>query len=177
MKLGKRIVKWLNEREFICKALKGKPFLGDKAYDSIKFIELTLLARLKLHIKLKKTWGKGINSEIRFKCKDFLESYETYRFRGLVDSIFGEIKQDVGSYERIRSFHIVQLFVLVKFILFNIGVLFFVWMIFQTLPSEYFYNFGIKTTFLLAGTSINSPVLGFLIFLSFNSLNSKAPNP
>ncbi|MEO2069375.1 MAG: IS5/IS1182 family transposase, partial [Desulfurobacteriaceae bacterium] len=55
-----------------------------------------------------------------------------YRFRGLIESIFGGIKQEVGSYERTRSFHIAQLFVLAKFILFNLGVLFLVWWIFQT---------------------------------------------
>jgi ribosome biogenesis GTPase A len=62
-----------------------------------------------------------------------IESDDTYRYRGLIDSIFGETKQDVGNYERTRNFHIAQLFVLAKFILFTLGILFFVWMIFQTL--------------------------------------------
>ncbi|ADY73946.1 transposase IS4 family protein [Desulfurobacterium thermolithotrophum DSM 11699] len=133
VKLGEKIVRWLNERGFIWRALKGKPFLGDKAYDSIKFIELVLLVGLKPYIKVRETLRKGIKSEIRLKCKELLESDEIYRFRGLIESIFGEVKQDVGSYEKTKSFHIAQLFVLAKFILFNMGVLFFVWMIFQTL--------------------------------------------
>ena len=47
VKLGEKIVRWLNERGFMWRALKGKPFLGDKAYDSVKFMELVLLAGLK----------------------------------------------------------------------------------------------------------------------------------
>jgi len=133
VKLGEKIVRWLNERGFIWRALKGKPFLGDKAYDSVKFIELVLLAGLKPYIKIRETARMGIRSEIRLKCKELLESDEIYRFRGLIESIFGEIKQDIGSYERTKSFHIAQLFVLAKFILFNVGVWVFVWMIFQTL--------------------------------------------
>jgi hypothetical protein len=133
VKLGKQILKWLNERGFTLRALKGKPFLGDKAYDSIEFIEDVVLAELNPYIKVKETVRKGIRSEIRLKCKELVESDDTYRYRGLIESIFGEIKQDVGSYERTKSFHIAQLFVLAKFILFNLGVLFFVWMIFQTL--------------------------------------------
>ena len=115
------------------RTLKGKLFWGDKAYDSVKFIELVLLTGLKPYIKIKETARVGIKSEIRLKCKELLESDEIYRFRGLIESIFGEVKQDVESYEKTKSFHIAQLFVLAKFILFNLGVLFFVWIIFRTL--------------------------------------------
>jgi len=108
VKLGEKIVRvrWLNERGFICRALKEKPFLGDKAYDSIKFIKLIPLTGLKPYIKVKEIWIKGIRLEIRFKCKELLGSDGVYRFRGLIESIFGEIKQGVGSYERTKSFHI-----------------------------------------------------------------------
>ena len=130
VKLGEQILRWLNERGFTLRVLKGKTFLGDKAYDSIEFIEEVVLAGLIPYIKVKET--VGIKSKLRLKCKKLVESDDTYRYRGLIESIFGEIKQDVGSYERTKSFHVAQLFVLSKFILFNLGVLFVVWMIFQT---------------------------------------------
>jgi hypothetical protein len=41
-------------------------------------------------------------------CKRLLESEDVYRFRELLESIFGEIKQEVGSYERTRNFHLAQ---------------------------------------------------------------------
>jgi hypothetical protein len=34
--------------------------------------------------------------------------------------VFGDVKQAVGSYERTKSFHIAVLFVLAKFVLFNL---------------------------------------------------------
>jgi len=110
--------------------LKGSLLLGDKAYDSRKFIEFVLLAGLKLYVKVRESFRSEIRSEVRLKCKELLKTEGIYRFRGLIESIFGEIKQDLGSYgyERTKSFHfhIAQLFVLVKFILLIWGVLFLV---------------------------------------------------
>jgi len=70
---------------------------------------------------VKESFRRRVKSELRLKCKEFVESDDVYRFRGLIENIFGEIKQDVGSYERTRNFHIARLFVLAKFILFNLG--------------------------------------------------------
>ena len=41
------MIRKLSLGEFIRKALRGSPLLGDKAYGSKKFIELVLSARLK----------------------------------------------------------------------------------------------------------------------------------
>ncbi len=65
------------------------------------------------------------------RAKELVESDGIYRYRGLIEGIFGEIKNDVGSYERTKSFHIAQLFVLAKFCLFNLWVLFLILWIFQ----------------------------------------------
>jgi len=100
--------------------------LGDKVYDSKKFIKLVLSAGLKSYVKVRESFGSEIRSEVRLKCKELLKIEGIYRFRGLIENIFGwKIKQDVGSYERTRSFHIAQLFVLAEFILFNLGGSFF----------------------------------------------------
>jgi len=85
---------------------------------------------------VKESFRRRVKSELRLKCKELVESDDVYRFRGLIESIFGEIKQNVGSYERTKSFCIAQLFVLAKFILFNLRVLFLVWWIFQTASTE-----------------------------------------
>jgi len=132
VKLGNKLFYWLSSRGFVLKALKGKPLLGDKAYDSEEFIGLVLSSGLLPYIKVKESFRRRVKSELRLKCKELVESDDVYRFRGLIESIFGEIKQDVGSYERTKSFRIAQLFVLAKFILFNLGVLFLMWWIFQT---------------------------------------------
>jgi hypothetical protein len=135
VKVGEKIVHWLSCRGFILNVLKGKPFLGDKAYDSISFIELLERIGFKPYIKVKETFRKGVRSEVRLRAKRLVESDEIFRYRGLIESIFGEIKNDVGSYERTKSFHIAQLFVLAKFCLFNLWVfLLFLWF-FQTASS------------------------------------------
>jgi len=133
VKVGERIIHWLLERGFILRVLRNKPLLVDKAYDSVRFIELVSYAGLKPYIKVKESLRKSVRSESRCLAKRLVESDKVYRYRGLIESIFGEIKQDLGSYERTRSFHLAQLFVMAKFILFNLGLLFLVWWIFQTL--------------------------------------------
>ncbi len=132
VKVGEKIICWLGRRGFILNVLRGKPLLGDKAYDSVKFIELLENVGLEPYIKVKETFRKGIKSEVRLRAKRFIKSNSLYRLRGLIEGIFGEIKNDVGSYERTKSFHIAQLFVLAKFCLFNLWVLLFVFWIFQT---------------------------------------------
>ena len=132
VKAGERIIRWLGCRGFILNVLKGKSFLGDKAYDSVRFIELLENIGLESYIKIKETFRKGIKSEVRLRAKRLIESNKLYHFRGLIEEIFGEIKNDVGSYERTKSFHVAQLFVLAKFCLFNLWVLFLVFWIFQT---------------------------------------------
>jgi len=101
--------------------LKGSLLLGDKAYDSRKFIEFVLLTWLKPYVRLREGFGREIRLKVRLKCKGLLKTEGIYRFRGLIESIFGEIKQNVGSCKRTKSFHIAQLFVLAKFIFFNLG--------------------------------------------------------
>ncbi len=84
--------------------------------DSFNFISGRLLRKYSgqvrfLNIKVKESFRRRVKSELRLKCKELVESDDVYRFRGLIESIFGEIKQDVGSYERTKSFRIAQLFV------------------------------------------------------------------
>ena len=65
VKAGEKIIRWLGCRGFILNVLKGKPFLGDKAYDSVRFIELLENIGLEPYIKVKETFRKGIKSEVR----------------------------------------------------------------------------------------------------------------
>jgi len=132
VKVGERIIGWFYERGFTCRVLRGKPLLGDKAYDSVKFIGLVEVAGLKPYVKVRETFRKSVKSRVRLRAKRLVESDRLHRYRGLIESIFGEIKQDVGSYERTKSFHMAQLFVLAKFCLFNMCVLLFIIWIFQT---------------------------------------------
>ncbi len=118
------------------KILRGHK-IGDKAYDSVRFIELVTSTGLKPYVKVKESSRKSVRSEVRLKAKRVVESEGVYRYRGLVESIFGEIKQEIGSYERTRSFHLTRLFVVAKFILFNLWVLSLIRWIFQTLSDEH----------------------------------------
>ena len=120
VKLGRKILGWILSESFTRRVLKDRPFLGDKAYDSIEFIEKLLLLGVKPYIKIKETFRKGIKSEVRKMCKELVESDEVYKQRGRIESIFGEVKQDLGSYERTKNFEIAQLFVMAKFALFNL---------------------------------------------------------
>lgn len=128
VKVGERIICWFSERGFIKRALEGKPLLGDKAYDSVRFMELVEGAGLLAYIKVKETFRKGIKSEVRRRAKERVEAGGVYRYRRLIESIFGEVKQSVGSYERTKSFHLARLFAVAKFCLFNLCILYFCWL-------------------------------------------------
>jgi len=45
---------------------------------------------------VKESVSKSVRSESRCLAKRLVESDEVYRYRGLIESIFGEIKQDSG---------------------------------------------------------------------------------
>jgi len=74
VKAGERIICWFSGRGFIKRALEGKPLLGDKAYDSVRFIELVEGAGLLPYIKVKETFRKGIKSEVRRRVKERVEA-------------------------------------------------------------------------------------------------------
>ena len=71
-----------------------------------------------------------VRSEFRKVAQQFVDSDDLYKQRGRIEALFGEVKQAVGSYERTKSFHIAVLFVLAKFVLFNLCAVFVV-VIFQ----------------------------------------------
>ena len=86
VKYGKKIIRWLGCRGFILNVLRGKPLLGDKAYDSVKFIELLENIGFEPYIKVKETFRKSIRSEVRLRAKKLIESNNLYRFRRLCNS-------------------------------------------------------------------------------------------
>jgi len=73
--------------------LRGSPLLGDKTYNSKKFIELVLSAGLKAYIRLRERFRRKIRSEVRLKCKELLKTEGIYRFMGLIESIFGRLSR------------------------------------------------------------------------------------
>jgi len=96
VKVVKRIFHWLCERGFIRRVLEGKLFLGDKAYDSKKSIEVVDSVGLKPYIKVRETFRGGIRSEERLRAKELVESDGIYRYRG---SYRGDIWRDkAGSW-------------------------------------------------------------------------------
>ena len=78
VKSGEEIVRWLGSRGFTLNVLRGKPFLGDKAYDSVRFIELLENIGFEPYIKIKETFRKSIKSEVRLRAKRFVESNNLY---------------------------------------------------------------------------------------------------
>ncbi len=92
VKAGKKIIRWLGHRGFILNVLKGEPFLGDKVYDSIGFIELLKRVGFRPYVKVKETFRKNVKPEVRLRAKRLTESNKLYSFRGLIEGIFGEIK-------------------------------------------------------------------------------------
>ncbi len=123
VKLGREILKWIVSDGFIREVLRNKPFLGDKAYDSIEFIKELVNLGFRPYIRVRETFRKGIKSGIRKLCKELIKRDRIYRERGRIESIFGELKQDLGSYERTKNFKIAELFVMAKFVLFNLWFL------------------------------------------------------
>jgi len=116
--------------------LKGKPVLGDKAYDSERFIRKLLFLGLKPYIKVRESFRRKVVSSVRRLCKGLVEVDSLYRKRGMVEGIFGEVKQALGCYERTKDFQIAQLFVIAKFCVFNLWILALVIRIFQTVSGR-----------------------------------------
>jgi len=52
-----------------------------------------------------------------------VEGNSLYKKRGMVEGIFGEVKQELGIYERTKDLQITQLFVIAKFCVFNLWTL------------------------------------------------------
>ena len=67
---------------------------------------------LKPYIKDRKTFRVGVRSPLRLMCKKLVDSDGVYRRRNQIEGIFGEVKQAFGSYEKTRSYHIAELFVI-----------------------------------------------------------------
>ena len=132
VKLAQEVLNFVFHSNTVYRYLKGKPVLGDKAYDSEEFINELLLLGLKPYIKVRESFRKRVVSSVRRWCKSLVERDSLYRKRGMVEGIFGEVKQALGSYERAKDFQIAQLFVIAKFCVFNLWVLALVIRIFQT---------------------------------------------
>ena len=132
IKLGGQVLQWISFEEAFRKIVEGKALLADKGYDSEDFICQVLSAGFKPYVKIR---NQGIvRSEFRKVAQQFVDSDDLYKQRGRIEALFGEVKQALGSYERTKSFHIAVLFVLAKFVLFNLCAVF-VAVIFQTLSS------------------------------------------
>ena len=132
VKLAQEVLNFVFQSNTVYRYLKGKPILGDKAYDSEEFINELLLLGFKPYIKVRESFRRKVVSPVRKLCKRLVEGDELYKKRGMVEGIFGEIKQALGSYERTKDFQIAQLFVIAKFCVFNLCILVFVIQIFQT---------------------------------------------
>ncbi|GAB6077291.1 hypothetical protein JCM12825_21690 [Desulfurobacterium crinifex] len=137
IKLGGQIIQWISFEEAFRRIVEGKTLLADKGYDSEDFICQVLSAGFKPYVKIR---NQGIvRSEFRKVAQQFVDSDDLYKQRDGIEVLFGEVKQALGSYERTESFHIAMLFVLAKFILFNLCAVLVV-MIFQT-PTFALFSF------------------------------------
>ncbi|GAB6076806.1 hypothetical protein JCM12825_16840 [Desulfurobacterium crinifex] len=131
-KLEVQVLQWISLEEAFRRIVEGKTLLADKGYDSEDFICQVLSAGFKPYVKIR---NQGIvRSEFRKVAQQLVDSDGLYKQRGRIEALFGEEKQALCIYERTKSFHIAMLFVLAKFVLFNLCAVFIV-VIFQTLSS------------------------------------------
>jgi len=150
VKLAEEVLNFVFHSDAFRRYPKGKPVLGDKAYDSERFIRELLFLGLKPYIKIRESFRRKVVPSVRRLCKGLVEGDSLYRKRGMVEGIFGEVKQTLGSCERTKDFQIAQLFVIAKFYVFNLWILALVIRIFQIFQTVSFSE--ISTFFLLRRT-------------------------
>ncbi|WP_121922726.1 transposase [Hydrogenothermus marinus] len=106
----KRIVLWAEEGEayaseikLLERALKNidiskikvYSFIADKGFDSIKIMEDIAKSGVELAIRVKETFRINVKHPLRKKSKEGWNKFGRYRY--LIESLFGNIKQKLGG--------------------------------------------------------------------------------
>jgi len=106
--------------------VRGKRFLADRLYDVMWIRE-----------ELKK---KGVKTLIRTRRnavgRENIDD-EEYKERGKIESLFGNVKMKLSGFVATYREDMIMVLALVKFLAYNLYVLFFPYIIFGTAPVKY----------------------------------------
>lgn len=100
---------------------KGKPFIADKGFDSNRVIEKIIEFGLKPAIRVKETFRYPVKSKLRKMSKRNWSKWGRYRF--LIESLFGSVKQKLDSNFRVKNQEIAEKMGLAVFVLYNMYLL------------------------------------------------------
>ena len=104
---------------------RGSPFLADKAYDSIEFLELVKAKGCipAVRIKGNHSLHQTIKHPLRLESANISSNKELYDKRAQIEGLFGNTKEKLGSHIRVFRTDIAQRFALMRLSLFNISLL------------------------------------------------------
>nr|WP_245960299.1 transposase [Hydrogenothermus marinus] len=75
--------------------IKVYSFIADKGFDSIKIMEDIAKSGVELAIRVKETFRINVKHPLRKKSKEGWNKFGRYRY--LIESLFGNIKQKLGG--------------------------------------------------------------------------------
>lgn len=104
---------------------RGSPFLADKAYDSIAFLELLKAQECIPVVKIKGEHStyQTIKHPLRIESHKNSSNHDIYAKRTQIEGLFGNVKEKLGSHIRVFRSDIAQRFALIRLALFNISLL------------------------------------------------------
>jgi len=103
---------------------EGMPFVGDKGYDSVRFMERLRELGFIPVIKVREGRLRGVRNELRMESKREADKEGgVYRRRVLIESLFGTLKSKLGVHIYAKRVDIAQKEAMMRIILWNIYLL------------------------------------------------------
>lgn len=93
------------------------PFLGDKGFDSIEFIEQLMQQQCLPCIKVRETYRHAVRHHARLNSKE--NEAQHGQKRTLIESLFGNAKQKLTSHIKTKHMQLAQTYALLRLALFN----------------------------------------------------------
>ena len=105
---------------------RARYFLGDAYYDKVSVLKRVKDMNMRAVVPVKDTLRKKVRNPYRLWAKkNYEEERELYRkHRGSIERVIGMVKNAYGDRDWVKDFHVASLYVLAKFVLYNLALFF-----------------------------------------------------